>query len=64
MPKTVEYKGERYTFEPVQERDARIEKIALDILEKCKGEALTVREFYMLMDKLKSIAECSTTLGG
>lgn len=60
MAKTVKYKGQSFTFETAQEKEARLKRIALGILAECKSEALTVSDFHRMLDMLKKLAEQST----
>lgn len=60
--KTVTYNGEQFTFESAKEREMRIEKVALDLFERCKSNNLTISDFYYVMNMLVKIMENRTII--
>lgn len=46
----------------INERKNKVERIALSILEQCKGEKLTIAEFNNVVDTLRYLVERNTCL--
>lgn len=44
-----------YEFESVIKREERIKKIALEVLDTCKGKDMSLNEFLRVMEMMKII---------
>lgn len=62
--KKVERNGLHYTYETPQECEARLKKIALNILAECKSENLTVDDYYRMTAIAERLMKQRTTVNG
>lgn len=48
--KKVSYRGKEYLYEGVKERENRLKKTALVILEQCESDGLTIDDFNRTLE--------------